>query len=75
MWYTSSSSSYLYEMVIITLGCVLHAFNFKILVSISFLDGNLGDLEKRTCQVLCRLRDGDEDKEVSSTMKLVTRTD
>ncbi|CAL5195355.1 unnamed protein product [Lathyrus oleraceus] len=25
--------------------------------------GNLGDLEKRTCQVLCRLRDGDEDKE------------
>ncbi|XP_013443976.2 uncharacterized protein [Medicago truncatula] len=26
-------------------------------------DGKLGDLEKRTCQVLCRLRDGDETKE------------
>jgi hypothetical protein len=49
-------------------------FNFKILVSISFLDGKLGDLEKRTCQVLCRLRDGDETKEVFSTMKLVTHT-
>ncbi|XP_057457891.1 uncharacterized protein LOC130748668 isoform X2 [Lotus japonicus] len=26
-------------------------------------DGKLGDLEKKTCQVLCRLRDGDEAKE------------
>ncbi|KAG2381063.1 uncharacterized protein HKW66_Vig0204360 [Vigna angularis] len=37
-----------------TLGSTKHAFP----------DGKLGDLEKRTCQVLCRLRDeGDEAKE------------
>lgn len=31
----------------------------------TFLDGKLGDIEKRACQVLCQVRDeGDEAKEV-----------
>lgn len=47
--------------------------NFDYIIHLlTFLDGKLGDLEKRTCQVLCRLRDeGEEAKEVSSIMKLV----
>ncbi|XP_004510166.1 uncharacterized protein [Cicer arietinum] len=36
--------------------------NVETLASTKY-DGKLGDLEKRTCQVLCRLRDGDEAKE------------
>ncbi|KAJ1399405.1 hypothetical protein SESBI_30339 [Sesbania bispinosa] len=33
--------------------------------------GKLGDLEKRTCQVLCKLRDGDEAKEVLGNLTAV----
>ncbi|GAU36316.1 hypothetical protein TSUD_353610 [Trifolium subterraneum] len=36
--------------------------NVETLASTKY-DGKLGDLEKRTCQVLCRLKDGDETKE------------
>ncbi|KAK2405981.1 hypothetical protein QL285_041771 [Trifolium repens] len=36
--------------------------NVETLASTKY-DGKLGDLEKRTCQVLCRLKDGNETKE------------
>lgn len=43
--------------------------NFTCLI-FSFADGRLGDLEKKACQVLCRLRnEGDEAKEVCGRMR------